>query len=330
MNIEFQSTQSFNKLQTILRSIRDRTLTQLAGLPAENVYRYRFLKNYTQELNRIIDGKAVRLPNGSIRVQIRPLDERLANEIPTVKVFEDSYKEGFNELGIHSGFPLIDKQALAFLENYKLDLITKISRSARDDIKSQLRLGIIQGSSVTDISKAISNQYPKLADRTERIVRTEIARAQSEGHRHAYEKMDVQRVQVIGRGVNCPICGQHIGKIYRLDSAPHVPLHPNCRCDLIAVQLADGTWYITARQLDYVQNYELPENLSINRSVINRIKEEHPESLFVWNRVPETINQGSYADNVYTRQYSKPLIKNLRTFNIQTKDNKIEDAWLEN
>jgi SPP1 gp7 family putative phage head morphogenesis protein len=330
MDLELQSAQSFNRLQTILRSIRDRTLVQLAGLPAENVYRYRFLKNYTQELNRLIDGKSVRQPDGKIRIQIRPLDERLAGEIPTVKVFEGAYKEGFNELGIHSGFPLIDKQALAFIENYKLDLITKISRSVRDDIKSQLRLGIIQGSSVTDIGKAISGQYPKLADRTERIVRTEMARAQSEGHRHSYEKMDVQRVQIIGRGVNCPICGQHIGKIYRLDSAPHVPLHPNCRCDLVAVQLADGTWLITNRQLDFVQNYDLPENLSISRSVVNRIKEEHPESLFVWSKVPDVINQGSFADNIYTRQYSKPLIKNLRTFNVQIKENKIEDAWLEN
>uniref|UniRef100_A0A7C6A805 Phage head morphogenesis domain-containing protein n=1 Tax=candidate division WOR-3 bacterium TaxID=2052148 RepID=A0A7C6A805_UNCW3 len=331
MDLEFESTQSFNRLKQILLDIRDKVLAELAYLPQTEVYRYRFLKNYIKELERIIDGQIQQTPQG-IKVITKPLADRLAEEIPVAKVFEDAHYEGVQELktaGFYRGFPMIDEQALAFLEDYKLDLIKRISNDLREGIKSQLRLGIIQSEGVSEIAKRIRNQHSIIADRTERIVRTELARAQSEGHNNVYQKIGVTRVQVIGRGIDCPICSQHIGKIYRFDSAPRVPLHPNCRCDIVAVERGDGNWFVTERQIQFVKDYPLPENISIALPTIRRIAKEHPEPLYVWPEAAKVITQGSRERGIWSRQYAKPLIKNLRIFKLRVSENKILDAWLE-
>ena len=328
MDLELQSTESFNRLKDVLESVRTRILSQLTNLPQTDVYRYRFMKNYLNELDRLIEGRVIQTPAGT-RVQIKPLTDRLSEEVPSIKVFEGAYQEGASEIGIYKGFPLIDKQALAFLEDYKLDLIKRISNDARDTVKSSLRLGIIQGDGVSEIAKRIRTQYSALDDRTERIVRTELARAQAEGHRLAYEKLDVSRVQVIGRGITCPICGQHIGKIYRLDSVPHVPLHPNCRCDIVAVERGEGNWLVTERQIQFVTDFPLPENIGISLPTVRRIAKDHPEPLYAWPEASKVITKGSRERGIWSRQYAKPLLKNLRIFNLRVSEGKILDAWLE-
>jgi len=343
MDLELQSTQSFNRLKSILMDVRDKALAELTHLPQTEVYRYRFLRNYVKELERIIDGQVQRIPEG-IKVLSKPLAERLAEEVPVAKVFETAHHEGIEEVrtaglsapagtggqaGIYHGFPMIDEQALAFLEDYKLDQIKRISNDLREGIKSQLRLGIIQGDGVTEIAKRIRNQNSIIADRTERIVRTELARAQSEGHDNAYEKIGVTRVQVIGRGIDCPICSQHIGKIYRFDAAPSIPLHPHCRCDKVAVERGEGNWFVTERQIQFVKDYPLPEDIDISLPTIRRIAKDHPEPLYVWPEASKVITQGNRERGIWSRQYAKPLFKNLRIFNLRVSEGKILDAWLE-
>jgi SPP1 gp7 family putative phage head morphogenesis protein len=331
MDIELESTQSFNRLKRILMDTRDKALAELTYLPHAEVYRYRFLKNYIKELERLIGGQVQRIPEG-VRVISKPLAERLSEEVPVTKVFETAHQEGIEEVkaaGIYRGFPMIDEQALAFLEDYKFDLIKRISNNLREGIKSQLRLGIIQGDGVTEIAKRIRNQNSIIADRTEGIVRTELARAQSKGHDSAYEKIGVTRVQVIGRGIDCPICSQHIGKIYRFDAAPNIPLHPKCRCDKVAVERGEGNWFVTERQIQFTKDYPLPEDVEISLPTVRRIAKDHTEPLYVWPEASKVITQGSRERGIWSRQYAKPLFKNLRIFNLRVSEGKIFDAWLD-
>lgn len=331
MDLEFESTQSFNHLRRILIDTRDKALAELTHLPQTEVYRYRFLKNYTRELERIIDGQVIREAD-KVRVITKPLADRLSEEVPVTRIFETAHQEGIEEVktaGIYRGFPMIDQQALAFLEDYKLDQIKRISNDLREGIKSQLRLGIIQGDGVSEIASRIRKQHSIISNRTEGIVRTELARAQSEGHDHAYEKIGVTRVQIIGRGITCPICGQHIGRVYRFDAAPHVPLHPFCRCDKVAVERGEGNWFVTERQIQFIKDYPLPEDIDISLPTVRRIAQTHPEPFYVWHEASKVITQGSREAGIWSRQYAKPLLKNLRVFNLRVSENKILDAWLE-
>jgi len=174
-------------------------------------------------------------------VTLRPLAERLVDKIPLVQIFTAGVRDGTDQIGIYRKFPLVDKKAIAFLQDYNFDLIKDVTEEMRNKIKSQIRLGIINGESVPKIVKRlVSKNLPKgvMEKSTERakvIVRTELARAHVEGRMYYYQGVGVKKVQVIGKGVDCPICGAHIGEIYDIDDAPRPPFHPNCTCDIVAV-----------------------------------------------------------------------------------------------
>ena len=46
----------------------------------------------------------------------------------------------------------------------------------------------------------------------------------------------------------CEICKPHHGIIYRSNMGPIPPLHPNCRCKRIFIEVEEGDWRKT-RQL---------------------------------------------------------------------------------
>ena len=167
--------------------------------------------------------------------------------------------------------------------------------------------GVIQGDGTGKIIQDVLKKVPDLGQRfldkpgrqgdpgyvVERVVRTEIHRAQFEGHYKAYEEFGVTRIQVIGRGNDCPICGQHIGHIYRFDACPSLPLHPNCRCDIVPVERGQGNWLLTQRQLDWAGVLPCPTAFSVSPQAVQRIALDHPESLYAWSDVPSVIQRGS-------------------------------------
>jgi len=337
MTLELESSRSVRRLTTVLRSVKQETMAKMASLPDGESARYRYMRDYTTELDRLILGSR----KGG-RIVVRPLAERLASSIPVSKVFTDAHRGTARDLNNALGLagplnlavtvPLIDKQALAFLEDYKLDLITKVTTTGRADIRSALRLGIVQGDGVAAVSRQMLRQHRALAGRTERIVRTELARARAEGHRRGYQQLGVTRVEIIGIGIDCPICGKYIGKVYRMDSAPRLPLHPNCRCDFVAVEIGDGNWLITQRQLDYTARLPLPDEVRITPAVVRRIAETSPRAIYAWPSAPDVLTRGRTTESKGVTTYSlrrpKPFVANLRTMAIDVSGKRITDARL--
>ena len=79
----------------------------------------------------------------------------------------------------------------------------------------------------------------KTFEECERIARTESARINDMVDKAVYKTEGVKHVQIIA-GTDertCPICKKEHGRVYELEKAPHLPLHPNCRC--IAVPYDD-------------------------------------------------------------------------------------------
>ncbi|MGB3341307.1 MAG: phage minor head protein [bacterium] len=241
MNIDFASKESFKKIQQVLGGAKAKLLQKLSEMPESEVYRLKWMRGMTKEIDALIDGEKTRLPDGSIQVKLRPLTERLADKIPLVQVFKSGVKEGYEQVGVYRQFPLLDKKAIAFLEDYSFDLITDVTEGMRNKIKSQIRLGIINGEGTPKIVKRLVGEgLPKgsmvnASQRAKVIVRTELARAHVQGRMYYYRGVGVKQVQVIGKGVSCPICGEHIGQVYDIDTAPRIPFHPNCTCDIVAV-----------------------------------------------------------------------------------------------
>ena len=56
MNLELTSSKSVTRLLTTLRQVRRRTESQLADLPDSDSGRYRYLKGFERELDRLILG----------------------------------------------------------------------------------------------------------------------------------------------------------------------------------------------------------------------------------------------------------------------------------
>jgi len=158
--------------------------------------------------------------------------------LPLVKVFDLGAKDAMSKVGIHRQFPLIPKQALAVLQDYTFDQITGLSEDLRKMVKSQIRLGIIQGEGVPEIAKRLINEglpkgsFEKVNERARVIARTELAGMYTEGSKNYYKQAGVKRVRVIGKGINCHLCGPHIGQEYDVDQVPRIPLHPNCQCGI--------------------------------------------------------------------------------------------------
>ena len=155
MNIEFATKESYRKITQVLGNVRAKLLQKISEMPEPEIYRLKWMRGMTKEIDALIDGEKTRLPDGSIKVKLRPLTERLVDKIPLVQVFKSGVKEGYEQVGIYRQFPLLDKKAIAFLEDYSFDLITDVTEGMRNKIKSQIRLGIINGEGTPKIVKRL-------------------------------------------------------------------------------------------------------------------------------------------------------------------------------
>ena len=109
------------------------------------------------------------------------------------------------------------------------------------------------------IIKKIKDDYGVSAYQAKRLVNTEVAKVVNAAQMDIYRDSGVvQKVLYTATlEVNtCENCAELDGKTFNLDSAPNIPLHPNCRCCLVPVvdnwqptKRADNT---TKENIDYV------------------------------------------------------------------------------
>ena len=73
--------------------------------------------------------------------------------------------------------------------------------------------------------------------RANTLVRTEVAHIQTEAAKQRYKDYGVEYVEVLvdPDERTCPLCKKLIGKRWRVNETPPLPVHPNERCCLVPV-----------------------------------------------------------------------------------------------
>ena len=116
------------------------------------------------------------------------------------------------------------------------------------DLSKLLQSGMIQGKGARQLAKDLRKYYygPEYLKNgkkgavynTERLMRTELARVQTEAQKQAYIKEGTEEYKFMALGDACDICMAINGKSFKVkdmmpgENAP--PLHPHCRCTTVS------------------------------------------------------------------------------------------------
>lgn len=104
----------------------------------------------------------------------------------------------------------------------------------RSNLSNILTNALIQGRNPRDYIKDIRKIFDVSRGQAERLLRTELARVQSEAQLQSYEKAEFDEYIFHALGDACPVCAALDGEHFKVkDAEPGInisPMHPNCRC----------------------------------------------------------------------------------------------------
>ena len=126
------------------------------------------------------------------------------------------------------------------------DRIWQYQDLMREDLGKLLQTGLIQGKNPRAIAKDLKKYWYGNDPRTgggavycmERLMRTELARVQTEAQKQSFERNGFDEYEFIVNGGCCKVCealkGKHfkVAKMMPGENAP--PMHPHCRCSTAA------------------------------------------------------------------------------------------------
>ena len=128
------------------------------------------------------------------------------------------------------------------------DRIWQYQDLMRADLSKMLETGLIQGKNPRAIAKDLRKYWYGNDPRTgggatycmERLMRTELARVQTEAQKQSFEKNGFTEYEFIANRDCCDICKEKDGKHFKVkDMMPGenaAPLHPHCRCSVAAYE----------------------------------------------------------------------------------------------
>lgn len=131
------------------------------------------------------------------------------------------------------------------------DRIWQYQDLMREDLGRLLQTGLIQGKNPRAIAKDLKKYWFGNDPRTgggatycmERLMRTELARVQTEAQKQSFIRNGFGKYTFIVNGGCCPVCealsGKHfnVAKMMPGENAP--PMHPNCRCSVAGYEDSD-------------------------------------------------------------------------------------------
>ena len=137
-------------------------------------------------------------------------------------------------------------------------------QAMKADVSKLLQQGLIQGKGSRELAKDLRKYYigdERLKNgksgaryRTETLMRTELARVQTEAQRQSFSRNGYDQYEFITNSGCCEICqalnGQHFKVRDMMPGLNAPPMHPRCRCSVAAY--ADDAEY--EAWLDYLSN----------------------------------------------------------------------------
>lgn len=108
----------------------------------------------------------------------------------------------------------------------------------RADLGKLLQSGLIQGKNPRVLAREIKKKFETSTYNAERLMRTELARVQTEAQKQSFIRNGFDFYEFIVNGGCCDICAALDGKHFKVEkmmpgeNAP--PMHPHCRCSTAA------------------------------------------------------------------------------------------------
>lgn len=108
------------------------------------------------------------------------------------------------------------------------------------ELSKLLQEGMIQGRNPRQLARHITKRFGAVKSDAERLMRTELARVQTEAQKQSFERNGFSQYEFIALGSACPICkeidGKHFDAKKMLYGMNAPPMHPNCRCSVAAYE----------------------------------------------------------------------------------------------
>lgn len=101
------------------------------------------------------------------------------------------------------------------------------------DLSQAMVQGLNSNKLQKDLLPKIKNDVQNKTYVAQRLARTEFARVADQAQMDSFRKYNVKYVKWIAEPSACSICASianHNGGLYKIDEAPEIPVHPNCRC----------------------------------------------------------------------------------------------------
>jgi SPP1 gp7 family putative phage head morphogenesis protein len=106
------------------------------------------------------------------------------------------------------------------------------------ELSKLLQSGMIQGKNPRVLARELTKLFGTSTFNAERLMRTELARVQTEAQKQSFERNGFDEYEFIANSGCCEHCQEKNGKHFKVakmmpgENAP--PLHPHCRCSVAA------------------------------------------------------------------------------------------------
>ena len=110
----------------------------------------------------------------------------------------------------------------------------------KNELSGLLQSGLIQGKNPRVLARELKKTFETSTYNAERLMRTELARVQTEAQKQSFERNGFTEYEFIVNGGCCDICAGLSGKHFKVakmmpgENAP--PMHPHCRCSTAAYE----------------------------------------------------------------------------------------------
>ena len=181
--------------------------------------------------------KSIKKESGTIR---ETLTEHTTESLS--KAYRDAFEMSEEMLGADSPWGIQNQKMLESMlktkwagSNYSQRIWKNTNKIAKR-IESDTAAALTQGTNPRTLAKQIQKDFNVAFYAADRLVRTELARAQNQGQLDSYRKRGIKHVKwsAAHDDRTCGICKEYDGKIFDINKCPII-LHPNCRCTPLPV-----------------------------------------------------------------------------------------------
>lgn len=206
------------------------------------------------------------------------------------------------------------------------DRIWQYQDLMREDLGRMLQTGLIQGKNPRTLAKDLKKYWFGNDPLTgggarycmERLMRTELARVQTEAQKQSFVRNGFDRYMFIVNGGCCPLCEEKDGKDFAVakmmpgTNAP--PMHPNCRCSTAAYE--DSKEY--EAWLDYLDKGGSTEEWNKKKSSVSEKKKPIEQGIFSTFNITkaDSVRPKSIMNEMNKSELGRSLMEYLEKENV--------------